>query len=85
MQPAILAVDQGTTRTKALVSTALASPDPATCVLRTLDGADWRTPSPGHARTPVNGAPAAYLCRGSVCSLPGTTPEALRELMTHRI
>jgi hypothetical protein len=27
-------------------------------------------------RTPVAGAPAAYLCRGTVCSLPVTTPEA---------
>ncbi|WP_433601441.1 thioredoxin domain-containing protein [Nocardia sp. CA-135953] len=29
-------------------------------------------------RTPVNGAPSAYVCRGSVCDLPVTTPPELR-------
>jgi hypothetical protein len=31
-------------------------------------------------RGPVAGTPAAYLCRGTVCSLPVTTPEALAGL-----
>jgi uncharacterized protein YyaL (SSP411 family) len=65
----------------ALVEAALASPDPATCVLRTRDGADWPEGSPAFGRTPVAGAPAAYFCRGSVCSLPVATPQELRRLM----
>jgi hypothetical protein len=79
----VVAGDTRDPRAAALVAATLASPDPATCVLRTLDGADWPAPSPGHGRTPVDGAPAAYLCRGSVCSLPVATPEALRKLMTN--
>jgi uncharacterized protein YyaL (SSP411 family) len=31
-------------------------------------------------RGPVDGAPAAYVCRGTVCSLPLTSPEALAPL-----
>jgi uncharacterized protein YyaL (SSP411 family) len=79
----VVAGDANNERAKALVSTALASSDPATCVLRTADGADWPAPSPAYGRTPIEGAPAAYFCRGAVCSLPVTTPDALRELMTH--
>jgi uncharacterized protein len=68
----------------ALAETALASPDPATCVLRTRDGADWPEGSPGFGRAPLAAKPAAYLCRGSICSLPVTTPEDLRRLMASR-
>jgi uncharacterized protein len=80
----VVAGDAGDPRAKALIAVALASPDPATCVLRTLDGADWPEPSPGFCRRPIDGAPAAYLCRGSVCSLPVATPEALHRLMRAR-
>ena len=65
----------------ALVEVALSSPDPATCVLRAPDGADWPDDSPGHGKTLVNGAPAAYVCRGRTCSLPVATPQQLRVLM----
>jgi hypothetical protein len=30
----------------------------------------------------VGGAPAAYVCRGFVCELPVTTPDALRAALT---
>jgi uncharacterized protein YyaL (SSP411 family) len=66
---------------RALVQVALSSPDPATCVLRAPEGADWPDDSPGHGKTRVNGAPAAYVCRGQTCSLPVTTPQQLRPLM----
>jgi uncharacterized protein YyaL (SSP411 family) len=65
----------------ALAGAALSSPDPATCVLRTLDGADWPDFSPGHGKTTMNGAPAAYVCRGRTCSLPVTTAQELRRLL----
>jgi uncharacterized protein len=80
----VVAGDANDARAQALLATALASPDPATCVLRTLDGGDWPEASPAHGRTPIDSAPAAYLCRGSVCSLPVKTPETLRDLMTRR-
>jgi uncharacterized protein YyaL (SSP411 family) len=63
----------------ALARLALSSPDPATCVLRTADGADWPGDSPGHGKTMVDGAPAAYVCRGPTCSLPVALPRQLRE------
>ncbi|HEY1626451.1 MAG TPA: thioredoxin domain-containing protein [Streptosporangiaceae bacterium] len=35
-------------------------------------------------RTPVNGAPAAYVCRNFTCLAPVTTPEELRDQLTPR-
>ena len=32
-------------------------------------------------RRPVDGAPAAYVCRDFTCQAPVTTPEQLRELL----
>ena len=81
---AVVAGDSGDPRAKALVATALASPDPASCTLRTRDGADWPEISPAHSRAPIESTPAAYLCRGAVCSLPVTAPDALRKLMRNR-
>jgi len=78
----VVAGDPNGPAAAALLAPALASPDPATCVLRTPDGTDWPEGSPGHGRTPVAGAPAAYLCRGSVCSLPVTAAQDLREVMS---
>jgi hypothetical protein len=66
---------------EALAGVALAAPDPATCVLRTSDGADWPEASPGHGKSAVDGSPAAYLCHGQTCSLPVTTPRELRALI----
>jgi uncharacterized protein YyaL (SSP411 family) len=65
----------------ALVRLALSSPDPATCVLRAGDGADWPEESPGHGKTILNGVPAAYVCRGPTCSLPVATPQQLHALI----
>ena len=66
---------------RALVRCALASPDPATCVLRARVRADWPGDSPARGKTLVNGAPAAYLCRGRTCGLPVATPGQLRALI----
>jgi uncharacterized protein len=65
----------------ALAGRAFSSPDPATCVLRTADGADWPTGSPGHGKTTVDGAAAAYVCRGQTCSLPVTATQKLGSLI----
>jgi len=65
----------------ALARAALCSPDPATCVLRTRDGADWPEASPGRNKIPVDGAAAAYVCKGQSCSLPVATAQQLRPLL----
>ena len=64
-----------------LAGIALASPDPATCVLRTRPGEPWPARAPASGKTSVDGAAAAYVCKGSTCSLPVTTPDALRALL----
>ena len=70
----VIAGDSGA---DALLRAALATPDPAICVLRTKDGADWPTSSPAHGRTPVGSKAAAYVCRGMVCGLPVLEASAL--------
>ncbi len=69
-------------RTQALLSTALASPDPATCVLRAAAPGDLPAFHPAFGKT--SDVPAAYLCRASVCSLPVTQPEALAAMLRMR-
>ncbi|MFT4098701.1 MAG: thioredoxin domain-containing protein [Rhodoblastus sp.] len=65
-----------------LLRAALAAPDPAICVLRTKDGADWPQSSPAHGRVPLEGKAAAYVCRSMVCGLPAVDPQALRAALT---
>ena len=78
LERAAVVVVAGEDGADALVCAALASPDPATCVLRTRDGADWPETSPAHGRTPVDGKAAAYVCRAMVCGLPASDANALR-------
>jgi uncharacterized protein len=73
----VVAGQQDDPAAMALVRQALALPDPATCLLRTRDGADWPTGSPGYGKTAVGAAPAAYVCKGRTCSLPVTTAREL--------
>jgi uncharacterized protein len=65
----------------ALARAALSAPDPASAALRTIEGAQWPEESPGHGKTRPRGSSAAYVCKGSACSLPVETPEDLRALM----
>jgi uncharacterized protein YyaL (SSP411 family) len=57
------------------------APDPATIVLRVA--ASEALP-PGHPAYGKGNGPAAYVCRGSVCSLPVVDPAALAELLHAR-
>ncbi len=68
-------------RAPALLAAALASPDPATCVLRGEVAADLPSSHPAFGKGAPDGVPAAYLCRAGTCSLPVTDPDALRRLM----
>ncbi len=68
-------------RCAALAQAGLAAADPAISVLR-IDPALWPEDPPGR-RSPLANTPAAMVCRGQTCSLPVTTPDALRELLTN--
>jgi uncharacterized protein len=68
----------------ALAHSALDSPDPATSVLRAVDGAREPADSPARGKSTANGLAAAYVCRGQTCSLPVTSLDALRQLLAAR-
>ncbi|MBV9813451.1 MAG: thioredoxin domain-containing protein, partial [Acetobacteraceae bacterium] len=84
-QAATVAVagDAGDPATQALLSAALAAPDPALAVLRANDGAALPALHPAHGKTALNGRPTAYVCRGGTCGLPITTEAALRQALAH--
>jgi hypothetical protein len=64
-----------------LLAVALAAPDPATVVLQ-VQATDTLPPlHPAHGK--ANG-PAAYVCRGNVCSLPVADPATLAEMLHAR-
>jgi uncharacterized protein YyaL (SSP411 family) len=69
---------------RSLLATALAAPDPAVSVLRAphLDAVPPLHPAFG--KTAPTGEAAAYLCRGGVCGLPISDPDALAAALTER-
>ena len=64
-----------------LAQAALAAPDPAVAVLQVAAPADLPPGHPAHGKTSAQ--QAAFICRSGVCSLPVTTPEAVRAAL-HR-
>ena len=62
-----------------LAATALALTPPGTLVVVGRPGA---SPALLQDRGPVAGRAAAYLCRGTTCDLPVTTPDALASALT---
>jgi uncharacterized protein YyaL (SSP411 family) len=72
----------GNPAAQALALAALRAPDPSLTVLR-LDRSLWPD-GPPRADLPRAAAPAAMLCQGQTCSLPVTTPEALKTLIAER-
>ena len=62
-----------------LAQAALSAADPAVVVLR-VQGMETMPPEhPAYGKTSTDAA--AYICRGGTCSLPVTTPDALRALL----
>jgi len=66
---------------EALCRVALAAPDGAVALLRAPSPDSVPAGHPAHGK-PMDGA--AYICRGGVCSLPVTTPEALAAALARR-
>ncbi len=58
---------------------ALAAPDPAVVVIAIADTTQLPPSHPAYGKTSTG--PAAFVCRGGVCALPITTPEAMRGLL----
>jgi len=80
---AVVLGEPGDPRTRALALAARRLLAPEALVLATAPGAAAPAgvdPSWLAGRTAVGGAPTAYVCRGTECSLPVTTPEALAGL-----
>ena len=63
----------------ALRQAALAAPDPAVVVLPVAPDAALPPGHPAHGKR--SDTPAAFVCRGSVCALPVSTPASLRGLL----
>ena len=82
--PAEIAVvgDEDDERTRVLHQTALhAAPPGAVLALGDGDPEAEETVPLLVGRRRVDGAPAAYVCRGFTCLAPVTTPEQLRDLL----
>ena len=75
--------DDADPATQALVRAVWEGPPGPTLVMRHAPAAgDAESAVPQlQGKTPLDGAPAAYVCHGFACSAPVTTPEALRGLL----
>lgn len=68
----------------ALVEAAARAPAPLMILQRAPDPAALPAGHPAHGKAAVEGAPAAYVCRGPVCSRPVTDADQLRDLLAAR-
>ena len=80
----VIAGDPSDPRTQALAAVALHGPDPAVVVVRAPAPDALPEGHPAFGKGSAAGAPAAYLCRRSVCGLPLTDARALQEALAAR-
>jgi uncharacterized protein YyaL (SSP411 family) len=74
----VIAGDPPSPEAQALTAAALASPDPATIVLRAPQGTDLPPLHPAYGKSPPAGASAAaFRCQAGVCGAPVLYPERL--------
>ncbi|WP_329413275.1 thioredoxin domain-containing protein [Nocardia vinacea] len=73
LQVAIALSDTATAATELIATARAEAPGGTVIIAATANSVPLLTD-----RIPVNGAPSAYVCRGSVCDLPVTTPSELR-------
>ena len=69
--------------TGALAEAAHRSGEPNLILQQVPDGDTLPRDHPAHGKTTVEGVPAAYVCRGTLCTLPITDPAKLAEELTH--
>jgi uncharacterized protein YyaL (SSP411 family) len=74
--------DAGDPRTLGLVRAAVEAAPPTRVLLRAE--AELPPQHPAHGKRPVDGAPAAYICKDSTCGLPVTDARALRDQLAGR-
>jgi hypothetical protein len=77
----VVAGSRGDAAMKALLRAVYDAPLPNAIVQVATDGAALPPSHPAHGKGPVDGKPAAYVCRGPVCSLPLTDPAALAKAL----
>jgi len=67
--------------TRALAAAAVRAGDPNRVLQVVSSGELLRPAHPAHGRTGIDHRATAYVCRGTICSLPITEPEQLREAL----
>ena len=65
-----------------LLNAALSAGEPNLIVQQIEDGKDLPAGHPAHGKSTVDGNAAAYVCRGTLCTLPITSAEALSVELT---
>jgi len=80
----VVAGDPATPAARSLLAAALASPDPAVCVLRAPQAEALPPLHPAFGKAAPEGGAAAYLCRREVCSPPLTDPQELAAALRER-
>lgn len=77
----VVAGDPGDAATRALLQSAYDASLPTAVITALAPGASLPVSHPAHGKGLVGGRPAAYVCRGPVCSLPLTDPGALADAL----
>ncbi|MGH6975828.1 MAG: thioredoxin domain-containing protein, partial [Stellaceae bacterium] len=72
---------RGTPETDALIDAVFATSLPNRALTVVPPGGKLPDGHPAHGKGPVAGRAAAYICEGQTCSLPITTPNALRQAL----
>lgn len=81
--PVAAASDKATT--EALTRQVFAAASPDIVLIRVNDADNLPPDHPGHGKKSIDGAAAAYVCRGPTCSAPATDPTALAALLAERM
>lgn len=77
----VIVGDPGEARTQALLEAAWKAPDMNKLIQRIAPGDALPENHPAAGKSQLDGAPTAYVCVGSTCSLPLTDPALLRDAL----
>ncbi|HUT50817.1 MAG TPA: thioredoxin domain-containing protein [Alphaproteobacteria bacterium] len=79
----VLAGDPASNAAAAMRRAALSASVPNRILLQLAPGTDLPEGHPAHGKTAPDGGAAAFVCRGTTCSLPITDPDALADALMH--